>query len=276
MSDTPITPQTRLLHAGRGWRWLAAGWALFRVSPIGWLALVFGYYLLMSLIGLIPIPFLGMVIAMVLVPGLSMSFMVASRHAARGEAVRVPLLFSGLRAQTQKQLQLGVIYFVALMVLMAFTALSDQGALMQLFLEGKRPLAAGPEAQQLVSGLSLAALLYTPIMLLFWFAPALVAWHAMSVPKALFFSFFACIINWRAFLTYGLACILVLFLLPLAVLLSIVLITGGRVQPEVMGWMFPFLLSLLPTLFASFYVSYRDIFDDSPPSPASVDTPSTD
>jgi hypothetical protein len=84
------------------------------------------------------------------------------------------------------------------------------------------------------------------------------AW--LSPAKALFFSFVACLRNWRAFLVYSLAILVVATLLPglharhsrdaaagsaalLAIVMTVLLI-----------------LVLAPTLFASFYVSYRDVF----------------
>jgi hypothetical protein len=93
--------------------------------------------------------------------------------------------------------------------------------------------------------------------MMFWFAPPLAAWHATAPVKALFFSFFACLMNWRAFLAYGAVTLAVALLLPLA-LLSLLLLLSLKVAA--MSLVFPLLLVLLPTLFASFYASYRDIF----------------
>jgi hypothetical protein len=33
----------------------------------------------------------------------------------------------------------------------------------------------------------------------YWYAPVLAGWHGLSPAKALFFSFVACLRNWRAF-----------------------------------------------------------------------------
>ncbi|MGH8689934.1 MAG: BPSS1780 family membrane protein, partial [Burkholderiales bacterium] len=90
-----------------------------------------------------------------------------------------------------------------------------------------------------------------------WFAPPLAAWHATGAPKALFFSFFACLMNWRAFLAYGAITALVALVLPFLVLSILML---ASLKAPVMALVFPILLLLLPTLFASFYVSYRDVF----------------
>jgi hypothetical protein len=96
-------------------------------------------------------------------------------------------------------------------------------------------------------------------MMMFWFAPVLTAWHSASPAKALFYSFFACLLNWRAFLAYGALTALVMVLVPLAAL-SLPLLLLGAERTQMAPLVLPILLLLLPTLFASFYASYRDIF----------------
>ena len=103
------------------------------------------------------------------------------------------------------------------------------------------------------------AVFYLPVAMLFWFAPVLAAWHSVGPGKALFFSFAACLMNWRAFLAYGVLTAFVMLALPLIALALPVAVFGvpsARLAPLLV----PLLLALLPTLFASFYASYRDIF----------------
>ena len=82
----------------------------------------------------------------------------------------------------------------------------------------------------------------------------------MSVAKALFFSLFACLMNWRAFTMYGVASALVLIVVPLMALTVLLVVTGGALRPSLMAILFPLVFSLMPVMFASFYASYRDIF----------------
>ena len=84
------------------------------------------------------------------------------------------------------------------------------------------------------------------------------AWHGTGAAKALFFSFVACALNWRAFLAYGAASAAVALGLPLAGMAALALFPGARVP--VMALAFPLVMLLLPTFFASFYASYRDVF----------------
>ncbi len=254
--------RARIVPIGRGARWLGEGFALFRVSPLGWLALVFAYWLLMTLVSIVPV--LGVVAASVLVPPFSVGFMAASRVAAHGNAPEVANLFAGFRERVAAQLTLGAIYTVALVALLAATALADGGALARWMLAGERPEEAVLQSDEFLQAMVTAVALYLPVMMMFWFAPVLAAWHGAPAPKALFYSFFACLMNWRAFLAYGAVTALVAVALPFVVLSGMMMMSSGGAKISVMAMIFPFLILLLPTLFASFYISYRDIFGGAP------------
>lgn len=258
--------QARLIPGSRGWRWLADGWKIFRGAPVMWLALVFGYWMLMTVVSILP--FVGVVAVLILVPGFSVAFMAASRVAERSQPIELSLLFAGFRENARSQLALGVVYLISIALLLTASMLADDGALARLIVTGARPAPEVLQSDAFLQALMIATSLYAPVMMLFWFAPTLVAWHAMPVSKALFFSLFACLINWRAFTVYGLASALVLFVVPFVVLLLLMLFSGGALRPAALAVMFPFALSLMPTLFASFYASYRDIFPGEKASPA--------
>lgn len=255
----------RQIPSSRGWRWLADGWKLFRGAPLTWLALVFGYWMLMTVISILP--FVGVVAVLVLVPGFSVAFMAASRAVERKEPIQMSLLFAGFRANARPQLVLGAVYLASIAVLLSVATLADDGTLARWMVSGSRPSAEVLQSDGFLVALVLAALLYAPVMMLFWFAPTLVAWHAMPAGKALFYSLFACLMNWRAFTVYGIASAIALFVVPFVALFILMLLSGGALRPAAMAVLFPFILSLMPTLFASFYASYRDIFAPQDPPP---------
>ena len=247
--------QARIVEARRGAIWLADGWRLFRAAPLGWLALVFAYWIIMTLASVLPI--IGVAAASVMVPAFSVGFMAAARAASRRGPVELGLLFEGFRHHRNNQLVLGAIYFACLGLLLAATMLVDEGALATWMLTGKRPDEQTLQSDDFLSALVLAAVLYAPVLMMFWFAPPLAAWHGIAPIKALFFSFFACLLNWRPFLAYG--AVSALFALALPLLLLFVLMLAS-LKIAAMSLVFPLLLVLLPTLFASFYASYRDVF----------------
>jgi len=253
-----MTTQAQIVPAGHGFGWLAQGWRLFRAAPLAWLLLVFSYWFLMTLVSVLPL--IGVAAASVLVPPFSVGFMAASRAAEQGGPVTLGLLFEGFRRRIDVQLMLGGIYLLSLVLLLAATALVDGGALARWMLAGETPDTAVVRSGAFLLALLCAAGLYVPVMLSFWFAPVLAAWHAISAPKALFFSLFACWMNWRAFLAYGLAAAVLTLVLPFVALSTIALLVKDVGRASVMSLVFPFVIALLPTLFASFYASYRDIF----------------
>ena len=242
------------MGAGRGARWLGEGWQLFRAAPLGWLALSSVYLVGTNLLALVPL--LGILIALVIVPPLTVGMMAAARATAAGGAPRIGLLAEGFRTETRSQLALGVVYLACSMLIFAASTAADSGGGLRAVLSSRDP-SAEVEFRAVLFPLAVMALLYMPVLMMFWFAPPLAAWHGAAPAKALFFSFFACLMNWRAFLAYGAASALLVLALPLA-LLSVLMLLSFRVAA--ISLVFPLLIVLLPTLFASFYASYRDVF----------------
>ena len=254
--------EARIVRASNGARWLLEGWNLFRAAPLGWIAMVFAYWLLMTLVSVLPL--VGVAAASILVPAFSVGFMAAARAASRRAPVELALLFDGFRNHWRSQLVLGAVYLAGLAVVLAGSAAADGGALATWMLTGRRPEDEVLHAEDFLLGLAFAAALYMPVLMAFWFAPPLAAWHGAPPAKALFFSFFACLMNWRAFLVYGALTALLALALPLVVLWAVML---ASLKVAAVSLIFPLLIVLLPTLFASFYASYRDVFANHEPRP---------
>jgi hypothetical protein len=263
-----MTTQAQIVPASHGAGWLAQGWRLFRVAPLAWLLLVFAYWFLMTLVSVLPL--IGVVAASVLVPPFAVGFMAASRAAERGGPIPLGLLFEGFRRRVDVQLTLGGAYLLSLGLLLAATALADGGSLARWMLAGEAPQAEALRSDAFLVALLIAATLYVPVMMGFWFAPVLAAWHGIGAAKALFFSLLACLMNWRAFLAYGLAAALLLIVLPMLTLSALALLMQGGARGSIMSLVFPLVIVLLPTLFASFYASYRDVFGGDSAQPQTL------
>ncbi|HWI38258.1 MAG TPA: BPSS1780 family membrane protein [Burkholderiales bacterium] len=248
--------QARIVGAARGARWLGDGWRLFRGAPLGWLAAVFAYWILMTLVSFVPVA--GIAAAAVLVPAFSVGFLAIARATSRGSSADLALLFDGLRHEPRSQLVLGVVYLACLAMLLGASTLADDGALARWMLTGKRPPDEVLQSDGFFDALIVAGILYLPVMAAFWFAPPLAAWHSVGAVKALFFSLAASVMNWRAFLAYGAVTAIVTVVIPFAVVA--VLTATGALRFPAAALVFPLVFILLPTLFASFYASYRDVF----------------
>jgi hypothetical protein len=248
--------QARIVAAGRGARWLADGWRLFAAAPFAWLGLIGGYYLLVMIASLIPL--LGFVAVAVTTPAFSVGFMAIARAASRRARPEAGLLFDGFRHELRSQLVLGAVYFALAGLVFAAVALIDDGTLRALA-SAKRVREAGEDPSGVLAPLALAGALYAPVMMLFWFAPLLAAWHGVPPAKALFFSLAGCLMNWRAFLVYGALSAALIVAAPYLLVSALMLISGG-LNPKDPEVLLPFMLVLLPPFYGSFYASYRDVF----------------
>jgi hypothetical protein len=248
--------QARIVAAARGVRWLGEGWQLFRVAPLAWLALACVYLLGTNILALVPV--VGFVAALMLVPALTVGMMSAARAASHGVQPSLRMLGEGFRGEARAQLVLGAVYLVCSMLVFGGTALADPEGKLRAVLAGRAPEGELPPADLLLP-IAVFALSYAPVLLMFWFAPPLAAWHSTGALKALFFSFVACLMNWRAFLSYAATVVVMMMAVPLAALLALRAF-GAELGVAVASLVFPLLLMMLPTLFASFYVSYRDVF----------------
>src|SRR4029453_1480563 len=139
-------------------------------------------------------PWIGAIIGGMLVPAATLGLMAATEEATKGRFPMPSVLISAFRAGRQRMramLLLGVIYTVGSMAVTGLASLLTNG----------RPAADG----EIDSVALLALALHPPLFLMFWHAPALVHWHGVSPVKSLFFSVVACMKNFGAFLTYGMA-----------------------------------------------------------------------
>ena len=114
-------------------------------------------------------------------------------------------------------------------------------------------------------------LLYTPVLMLTWFSPQLVAWHRQTVAKAMFFSFFACWRNKWPFLVLG----LVLMALSLGVgYLATELLRALGLSPQMTSMLFaPIAMVMTAIGYATQYPIYRAIIEPraevpGPPAPS--------
>lgn len=135
--------QALALDAVSGWRWVKAGWRLFRRQPLGFTALLFFYWLVLLtasvIVGWIAqavgkvLPFvsadvvavLGSLLVAMLTPALTVGFLQACRAADSGLPVHPVLLFAPFRAgrQTlQRLIALGFVQMLALTLILLATS----------------------------------------------------------------------------------------------------------------------------------------------------------
>ncbi|MCK9380697.1 MAG: hypothetical protein M0P95_06460 [Sulfuritalea sp.] len=242
----------RRLPARHGVLWLLAGFALFRRHPPLVTAITFGYLLTVIVVNLIPK--IGPFLLPLLLPTLTVMLANGCRAIERGQPFTSETLITSISAQRVGLIRLGGLHLVgsSLLVLGGF-ALGEPINIS----DGIDPA----EAIELASDLAVILLLASPLLMAFWFAPLLTAWDGVGAGKSLFFSFIASWRNWRAFMMYGMALILVGALLPGLILVIAGLISEALLTVLSIALRMLLIFVLAPTMVASVYLSYRDVFE---------------
>jgi hypothetical protein len=252
--------QALRLPAARGWHWIAEGFRLFRRNSPLLTLLALTYWLFFFLIFIIP--FVGPIAANIALQALSVTVMNGCRAVDQGRSVPIDIVWSGFKRNLPSLLRLGVLYLAGEVAAASILLALFGGSLMDIVTLGKTGGETEMQAQTLLAFLYAALALTLPLVLAFWFAPLLVAWNDLGALKALFFSVVAVFRNWRAFGIYGGAALLATAVAPgvlrAAVASSPFLLATASVAVSIV-----LVFVVMPTLFASVYVSYREVFAES-------------
>ena len=256
----------------RGAAWVREAFALFGRRPFGFCALLVVFLFAAMLVLLVPM--IGGALQLMLLPLLTLGFMIATRSAMRGGHVQPGQFIEPLAADPKRRrdlLVLCVAYGIAaelLLWLCDAIAGGSLGRLQHLLASGDAPreeidaLMAEPGVfLGTVAGLVGVTLLSVP----FWHAPALVHWGHQSAGQALFSSTMAVWRSKGAFLVYGMVWFGVVSLF--GVLMAVVL--GILGAPQLVG------VVALPAglIFSTvFYVSLMFTFSDSFGGPNGTET----
>jgi uncharacterized membrane protein len=234
--------------AGRGYEWWKCGWQLFADAP--WIWLVITLLFIAIMFGLSLVPFVGQIASTLLYPVLGAGVLVGTRALDRGGALTVGHLFACFNEKAVPLIIVALIYFGAwfviwLVVVALLIGVVGFGTLGALFSgdpgDASLALIAALGVGPLIIVL-IGMLLGVPLIMAYWFAPALVVFRGSEPIAALKASFAACMRNMPPFLVYSL----------LGVVLAIV-----ATIPLGLGW-----FVLMPVYAATIYASYKDIFGE--------------
>lgn len=263
----------RTLPASAGWTWLRESLALYRRQPFAFTALVILYTMALMLLANLPV--IGLPLAAVLVPFGTVGLTLAGRISDQGAMPLPGLLIDGLRPGPQRGplLRLGFVHAAMVLVLVLVASMFAMDELRNWKVTDGQLDPVSVSQNIPWDALAVSALLYTPVLMLTWFSPQLVAWHRLPVGKAMFFSFFACWRNKWPFLVLG----LVLMALSLGVgYLATELLRALGLSPQLTSMLFaPVALVMTSISYATQYPIYRAVIEPrvelpdlpSPPTP---------
>lgn len=222
--------EPRSTPMGHGTEWISQAWDLFKISPGMWIAMLIVFAACQVVLGLVP--FAGSLFGPVFMAGLYR----ASQTAHEEGVVRMEDLFAGFRER------LGTLILVGLLTIV-FIAITIIGSLGIAWLVMGRSFVEASGAPDIVAIFVFAAVvaaLIIPVLMMTWFAPALVIFEGMAAFESMKYSFTACLRNIMPMTVYSIIAILLL-------------IVG--VLPAGLG-----LLVVIPLLMITMYTSYQDIF----------------
>lgn len=239
--------EIRKVGPGQGWQWIAQGFGLFKKNPPIWIALFITYFLIVIVVSIIPV--VGPLVMTLLAPVFTAGFMLACRDIEAGEELELSYLIAGFKHNTGQLVTVGGMYLVGSITILGLMMMGGGGAILGSAALGQMQGAEPTEVMVGAMGGMLIALLVAlvlliPLLMAYWFAPALVVLRNMTAMEAMKHSFYGCLRNIWPFLVYGLIAF---------VLMMIAMIPFG------LG-----MLILVPVLNASIYVGYKDIFPAEP------------
>lgn len=263
-----------VVSPGAGARWVREGLFAFKRAPMAFFSLFMIFMAGMALLA--ALPWIGVALAAALGPASTLAIMVASETVAQGSKPSPELTRAGLptppmsarvfmaalgavRGQARALAVMGAAYAAAVLLigLLASVLIGDPMA-DAINSDGSF------KADVIRSGgfqgaMVLRMLIYVPVALAFWHAPALLHWHHVPPVKALFFSFVTCVRNIGAMFVF------MICWTGVALLASLVLALVGSLMASVLGPIGAgvmvggtFLLSAM--FFASAWFSFRDCF----------------
>ena len=237
--------------AGAGVTWIGEGWRLFARAPLMWVISIFVLLVITIVIGIVPI--IGTLAMQVAQPVFLAGYVIACRSLETGGDFELEHLFAGFKKNFASLLIVGLIFLAGSIALfLVFAAFAGFGILMA-YISGS---VADVYPALMASGMSIligtlvALALSVPLLMAYWFAPALVMMHDMAPWAAMKTSFRGCLRNIVPFIVYGFIMIVLCFVAMIPLFLG--------------------LLVWIPVAVGSTYAAYRSIHTEQtlPAEPA--------
>jgi hypothetical protein len=249
----------QIVPAKQGLVWVKQGIRTFWRQPLAFTGLFFLFMAWVSVLSMVP--FIGAALALLVLPAATLGLMVATEQAASGKFPMPTVMLVAFRAGQQRlkaMMLLGGLYALSFLAVMAISALVDGGGFAKVYLANAPITPEVVNDADFQTAMWLTTIIYVPLSMLFWHAPALVHWHGVPPVKSLFFSAIACWRNLGAFAVYLLAWAGVLVAGAILIVLISSALGGNDLSAAVL---MPGALLMAAMFFASVYFSVKDCFE---------------
>ena len=249
----------QIVPAKQGLLWVKQGIRTFWRQPLAFTGLFFLFMAWVSLLSMVP--FIGAALALLVLPAATLGLMVATEQAASGKFPMPTVMLVAFRAgqlRLKAMMLLGGLYALSFLAVMGISALVDGGGFAKVYLANAPITPDVVNNSDFQGAMWLATVMYIPLSMLFWHAPALVHWHGVPPVKSLFFSAIACWRNLGAFAVYLLAWVGVIGVGATVILVVSSALGGNDLTVAVL---MPSALLMAAMFFTSVYFSVKDCFE---------------
>lgn len=246
--------EIRRLPAARGLEWLASAFTMFSQKPGVWIAIGLIFMAISLTLSLVPgISLFGTLLTTPLLGGL----MLACCRQRENKAIGIESLFSGFATAGSKLVLLGLLYLLGSLIISLLILVPALSAGALQLIEDDLSIAT-PSMDEMNTILLLLLLMMAalvPLLMAYFFAPALVAVARLEPLTAMRLSFIGCLRNMLPFLLYGLVALIMMIVAALPLMLGFLILT--------------------PVLICSMYLAFEDVFVpiDSTPTVDTSDSP---
>ncbi|MCW8891294.1 MAG: BPSS1780 family membrane protein [Sedimenticola sp.] len=231
--------------AGAGWHWITRGFWHFKQNPVAWILTMVVWVVLSIVVSFIP--FVGSLAITLFSPVVLAGFMLGCAAQDHGEDFELSHLFAGFSSSVGQLVLVGLLYLAGFFIIGIIIAMVGGGVMIGMM--GGMEAMENPDPTMMSSTAGVGSVilmivvafgLSIPLLMAYWFAPALIAMEGLSAMAAMKLSFIGCLKNMLPFLVYGIVAIIIVFI--------------GAI-PVGLG-----LLVVMPVMTASVYTAYRAIY----------------
>ena len=169
-----------IVPAKQGLSWVKQGIRTFWRQPLALTGLFFLFMAWVSVLSMVPV--LGSALALLILPAATLGLMVATEQASAGKFPMPTVLMVAFRAGQQRlkaMLLLGVLYAISFLAVMGISSLIDGGGFAKVYLANSPITPEVVNNADFQAAMWVATILYIPLSMFFWHAPALVHWHGV-------------------------------------------------------------------------------------------------
>lgn len=233
-----MTP--RSVPASHGWQWIKSAFGIFKQNILIWIVLSVSVILIGALLGMIPL--IGSLFFQLIAPAFTAGLMIGCRAQQQGEELEIAHLFAAFKTHGTQLVTIGGIYLIGMLIIAGIVGLVGGESLIRAITAGHPSADTMGMPMPTISMLPILVgmLLLVPLLMAYWFAPALIVFGNLTPINAMKASFAASINNVGAFLVYGLT-LFVLFILA--------------TLPIMLGF-----LVMIPIAFITYYTAFEDVF----------------